>query len=620
MRLAALFLLSCFLALPAEASSLRVGSGQTYSTVRAAYLASASGDSILVYGGTYALDHFTSSHPINFRGYSSTGTSSPKPIIDGQLNNSGVDGNKGIWTFTTGSAGTTVDNFEFKQAQSSDGNGSGIRVDGGTPGSLTLRNLYMHDCQIELLAGGNTLNLYNSELYHSAVNDVFCGHSPPCFDHCIYVNAGQSFTMQGCYVHQPADGNVVKSRAANTYLLYNRIADENRSDNRNASLTVDISDGGRAILIGNVIVQSNWSDPALTNYTIVAYAAESASNTTLDFYAINNTIVNDNTGGTFISLRSGTTAKIYNNIMYGPGTHWSTSGTSVIASTNYFETPQANGAKFNSPGTPNYDYHLTSTTPASIVDAGVVPGVATGGFALTPTLMYVYDTDTESRPAGTLDIGAFEYTAAGGTTNVPVLAQPLNMTCAEGSTCDQTLTATDVDHDALTFTLQSLSQYFDATVTTTSPGTGTGTGNIHLAPTFSNSGTYTATVRVTDATGLRNEKTITITISDTNRAPLLDTPAPMIVSEGQTSDQTAYGYDPDVVTVTFSKVSSPSFLTVTQIDNYSATLHLAPSVGDAASSPYTCTLRISDGTLNTDKSFTAVVLPAAVSDPQCTPF
>src|SRR5437762_3073166 len=67
------------------------------------------------------------------------------------------------------------------------------------------------------------------------------------------------------------------------------------------------------------------------------------------------------------------------------------------------------------------------------------------------------------------------------------------MTVNEGATADQTLTATDPDGNALTFSKVAGPAYM--TVTTTTPGTGTGTGNIHLAPGFSDAGTAAATVR-----------------------------------------------------------------------------------------------------------------------------
>src|SRR6185436_4011556 len=113
----------------------------------------------------------------------------------------------------------------------------------------------------------------------------------------------------------------------------------------------------------------------------------------------------------------------------------------------------------------------------------------------------------------------------------PVLAQPANMTVAEGATANQSITATDADGQALTFAKVSGATF--ATVTTTTPGTGTGTGNINLAPGFSDAGTSTLVVSASDGTA-SDSKTITVTVTDTNRAPVLAQPANMTVNEGAT--------------------------------------------------------------------------------------
>src|SRR5437762_12070585 len=102
--------------------------------------------------------------------------------------------------------------------------------------------------------------------------------------------------------------------------------------------------------------------------------------------------------------------------------------------------------------------------------------------------------------------------------NPPTLAQPSNMTVNEGQTADQTLTATDPDGNALSFSKVSGPAYM--TVTTVTAGTGTGTGNIHLAPGFSDAGTATPTVRASD--GIANsDRTLTVTVNNTDRAPVL---------------------------------------------------------------------------------------------------
>jgi hypothetical protein len=397
----AIFLVSFLFPLQSQAANRTVGSGKAYSTVRAAVTASAAGDSILIYPGTYALDHFTSSKAnLHF-----VGVGTPKPIMDGQKDQgNGIDNGKGIWTFTGGSGGTTVDNIEFKNAANPTANGCGVRIDGGTPGAFTIKNSYFHDCQMEILAAPQTLLISNCELYHSTHTEIGCEAAPTCYEHCIYVNTGytESFTIQYSYVHQADTGNEVKSRAQNTYILYNRLADEDAIP----SYTIDIPDGGRSYIIGNVVEQG----PNSSNSNIISYAAESAGNGNLDLYVVNNTIVNDKSTGTFINVRAGTTAKVYNNIFYGSGNLMA--GGSFTTASNI----QTTSAGFLSPGPPSYDYHLTPNTPSTILGAGTAPGSSVTGYLLTPTFQYVYDEQSASRsPIGSLDLGAFEYTSGGGT-------------------------------------------------------------------------------------------------------------------------------------------------------------------------------------------------------------
>jgi hypothetical protein len=189
----------------------------------------------------------------------------------------------------------------------------------------------------------------------------------------------------------------------------------------------------------------------------------------------------------------------------------------------------------------------------------------------------------------------------------PVLAQPSDMTVDEGATADQAITATDQDGDALSFTKVSGPTFL--TVTTTSPGTGTGTGNIHLAPGFSDSGAYGATVRASDGS-LSDDKSLTVTVNDKNRAPTLDAIANMTVTEGATADQTIAGSDPDGDALTFAKVTGPTFLTVSTTNPTTGSVHLAPVTGDAAGSPYGASASASDGTLSDTKGFTITVNPA----------
>src|SRR5258706_7966586 len=130
------------------------------------------------------------------------------------------------------------------------------------------------------------------------------------------------------------------------------------------------------------------------------------------------------------------------------------------------------------------------------------------------------------------------------------------MTVAENVTADQVITGTDPDGDALTFTKISGPTYL--TVTTTNATS----GNIHLAPGFSDAGTASATVQAADAT-LNNQKSLTVTVTNVNRAPTLNQPANMTVAEGVTAEHAITGTEPDRHALTFPPVSGPTYATVT---------------------------------------------------------
>src|SRR2546427_3028989 len=98
------------------------------------------------------------------------------------------------------------------------------------------------------------------------------------------------------------------------------------------------------------------------------------------------------------------------------------------------------------------------------------------------------------------------------TNRAPTLNAIANMTVNENATADQVVTGTDPDGDALTFTKAAGPAFM--TVTTTNATS----GNIHLAPGFTDSGTYGATVTASDGS-LTNSKTLTITVNNVNQQP-----------------------------------------------------------------------------------------------------
>jgi hypothetical protein len=376
-----LFLLFILLPVAAFAAILRVGPDKPYKTVRSAAAAVKDGDIVEIDGGLYSRDVAVwRKNNITVRAVGGRA----HLRADG-ANESG----KGIWVVQGNNF--AVEGVEFSGASVSDQNGAGIRAE--TTGALTIRNCYFHDNEEGILGPDDSnaeVVIENSTFENNGYGD---GYS-----HNIYIGRIQSFTLRSSYSHKARVGHNIKSRARQNYILYNRIMDE---DIGTASYQIDLPEGGLSFIIGNIIQQGLLAE----NSSIISYATENTNAGVLELYVVNNTIVNDRpNGGTFLQMRAGTKANVVNNIIYGPGTAWSTNGVTITSSNNYRE-PSYN----NSPGLANpqmYDYHIASNSPC--VNTGIPPGMA-NGFDLTPAKQYVYDAKSEARNiTGNIDIGAFE--------------------------------------------------------------------------------------------------------------------------------------------------------------------------------------------------------------------
>src|SRR5882672_10267011 len=256
--------------------------------------------------------------------------------------------------------------------------------------------------------------------------------------------------------------------------------------------------------------------------------------------------------------------------------------------------PDADALTFSKVSGPTY---LTvSTTNATTGNANLAPGFNDSGTA-TAT---VRATDT-----GAL-VNDKSFTITVNNVDRPVsLAAINNMTVAAGSTADQTFTATDPDGDAITFTHTGPTFM---TRTDNAQAATTRTGNIHLAPVAGSSGTFTASVTAASL-ATTSPQSFTITVQAVNRPPVLAQPLNMTVNEGATANQALSATDPDNNPLTFSKISGPTYATVTTTTPGTGTatgnVALAPGFSDAGTA--TVSVSATDGSLSDGKSFTVTV-------------
>ena len=356
-------------------ADLCVGPGQKYAKPSEAALSAKDGQTVNIEAGEYVGDvALWAKNNLIIRGVGG------RPHIN--ANGMNIAG-KGTWLVTGNN--TIVENIEFSGAKVGDRNGAGVRLEGK---NLTLRNCYFHHNENGLLTGINEdsdIVIEHSEFGHNGSGD---GQT-----HNIYVGRVRSLTVKFSHLHHAKVGHNLKSRALTNHILYNFIVDEMDG---NASYEVNLPNGGRAYLIGNVIQQA----PKTENDTIISYGEEGLKQGPHQFYFINNTVINDGPrSGKFIHLKQETElAKIANNIFAGPGKLLDGPGESsnnLSIDKSIFVAPE------------RFDYRLKAGTKA--IDTGIDPGEA-NGVNLRPVFQYTDAPQAEARNInGALDLGAFEH-------------------------------------------------------------------------------------------------------------------------------------------------------------------------------------------------------------------
>lgn len=174
----------------------------------------------------------------------------------------------------------------------------------------------------------------------------------------------------------------------------------------------------------------------------------------------------------------------------------------------------------------------------------------------------------------------------------PVLAAIGNKTVNENTLLNFILSGTDPDGDTLTYSCGA-----------TCPSGMTISGNtVNWTPSYSQSGVYSVTFTTSDGS-LSDTETISITVNNVNRAPILDAIADKTVQEASLLSIALIATDPDGDTLTYScGATCPTGMT---IDNDTATASWVPDYNQSGS--YSVTMVASDGSLSDSKTFIITV-------------
>ncbi|MHB1360578.1 MAG: right-handed parallel beta-helix repeat-containing protein [Rhodocyclaceae bacterium] len=272
---------------------LRVGPQQALRSIAVAATQARDGDTVEIEAGDYLADVAVwKQHKLTIRGVGGYAR-----MLAG-----GVSAEKkAIWIIRGGDI--TIENVEFVGARVPDKNGAGIRFERGR---LFIRNCRFLDNEMGILSGSGDgeLDIENSEFGHNGVGD---GYS-----HNLYVGAIKKLRVTGSYFHHARVGHLLKSRAAENHILYNRLTDESGG---HASYELEFPNGGIAYVIGNIIEQARTTE----NPNIVSFGAEGYKHSVNALYLINNTLI-DNLpqSGVFLAIRPGFhVVKAWNNLLLG---------------------------------------------------------------------------------------------------------------------------------------------------------------------------------------------------------------------------------------------------------------------------------------------------------------
>ncbi|SHK39362.1 Ca2+-binding protein, RTX toxin-related [Roseomonas rosea] len=273
-------------------TTLNVGPNQTYKTIAAAVAASHDGDVLAVRAGTYVNDFATINTKITIQG------------VGGMVNmvaTTAPPNGKGILVTNTD---VTIRNLSFSGAKVPDDNGAGIRYQAG---NLVIEDSYFHHNQNGLLgnpSANGTITIRDSEFAHNGAGD---GRT-----HNLYVGEIAKLTIDDSYFHDAVVGHQIKSRAHQTVITDSRIVDGAKGT---GSYGVDLPNGGKAVLTGNVIVQG----PHSQNPSMVHFGGEGTPHAGSSLQMSDNSFINElgSSSARLLYNQTGATASVTGNDVFG---------------------------------------------------------------------------------------------------------------------------------------------------------------------------------------------------------------------------------------------------------------------------------------------------------------
>jgi hypothetical protein len=274
---------------------LRVGSDREIKYPSDAARVARDGDTVEIDAGTYHNDYaLWKQDNLTLRGVGGMAHLKSKGHIPNR---------KAIWIINGNNV--TIENMEFSGASVKDTNGAGIRHQGG---DLTLKNTFFHDNEFSILTGKRpnaNIEIRSSRFWFQ--------RRERRYTHGIYIGEVRRLTLIGNHFKGTDQGHQVKSRALENHIFYNRIEDVEQG---NSSRLIDLSNCGLSFVVGNDLHQAKTSE----NLNAIGYGPEGCKGRNereMRLYVINNTFINEASGGSFVRNFAGGDVMVSNNLVFG---------------------------------------------------------------------------------------------------------------------------------------------------------------------------------------------------------------------------------------------------------------------------------------------------------------
>ena len=293
--------------------TLTVGAGKQFATLASAIAASRDGDVIALDAGTYVNDFATINTKITIMGIGGMANL----VATGLIPNG-----KGMLVTNTD---VTIQNLSFSGAAVDDMNGAGIRYQGG---KLVVQDSLFFDNQNGILANASstgTITIDDSEFRNNGAGD---GYS-----HGIYIGNIARLTITDSLFRNANVGHEIKSRAQETVIENSRIFDE---ADGTASYSIDLPNGGKAVLRGNVIEQGALSE----NPAIIHFGGEGTPYAGSSLLVEDNVVVNHlaSSSARMLLNQTSVTASLVGNDVYGLSSGQIATGPASATGTSYLAT------------------------------------------------------------------------------------------------------------------------------------------------------------------------------------------------------------------------------------------------------------------------------------------